>query len=487
LITDKNGQHNFLSTYTTSTSVNGINCEKAVPNLDTTVSNFPGANTQVSVNHFRIVSVWNSTGPGLKEGNSTSKDQNGIQNKPANPNETNTTFNFPLPTEFMNSSLTNTSNELTFGLYSSCFKWNVVNKIKSLYASIDIQLNYLYTTDPTATGYKSAAPHRAIRLIKLFPEGGVFQDITSTIPPNLPDNQISVTRTMKLHYSIGENSMNVGVCLIEISGPNLAKIADKTSNVFVIWIGFGVLLETDYEDLNATYPIGPLSNKNMETYGLQSGYFMNSNDNFFVHNFMKDSNKFDDADTDNITQSFLGYNLMIYGYTGFSDNPSYRNENIQFNDSKMFNSNRSSYLFLMGSILITNNINSGIVTTSNAENNSNNLLIPIYCPIDDSVNKNIIHRNGLPTVYMAFLSMENYNEISSVNTIYSAKVGKDLSSTINNAAAFNSNSYKTSFVKTELFHEGSKYINYLFTLRWAPYDSVDDGSLFLYYGKLNII
>jgi hypothetical protein len=486
---DKNGQHNFLTSFTFSSTSNNINCEKSVPNLDiTTVSNFPGANTQVSVNHYRIVSTWNSTGPGTKEGASTAKDQNGVQNKAAeNPTDFNSNFNFPLPTEFMNSKLTNTSNKLVFGLYSSCFKWKTDNKIKSLFASIDIQLNYLYTSDNTASGYKSAAPHRAIRLIKLFPEGGVFQDITSLtgskIPANLPDNTNTSTRTMKLHYSIGENSMKVGVCLIEISGANLGKIVDKISNVLVIWIGFGVLLESDYEEINSTYPIGPMANKNIDTYGLQSGYFMNSKDNFFVHYLMKDFNQFDHENTDNIIQSFLGYNLMMYGYSGVSDNPLYRTDNSQFNDSKMFNSNRSSYLFLMGSMVIIHNI-SGNVTTSTSNNSLNNLLIPIYCPIDDT--QSIIHRNGLPTVYMAFLSMENYNEISSVNRIYSAKVANGLNATINNASAVNSNSYKTlPFALTDLFHDKIKYINHLFTLRWAPYDISDDSSLYLYYGKFN--
>lgn len=487
----KNGNHNFLTSFTFTSTSNGVDCSKATPNLDLMVSNFPANDQQNSLKHYRIVSLWNSTGPGTTLGASTEKDKNGIQNYPEDNNtDINATFNFPLPTQYMNETLKNTTSKLIFGLYSSCFKWNLDNTIKSLYASIDIQLNYLYTNDPSANGYKSAVPHRAIRLVKLFPEGGIFQDITSTsgskILSILPDNTLTEQRTMKLHYSIGENSMKVGVCLIEISGANLEITADKNSNMLVIWIGFGILLESDYEDLSASYPVAPLANKNMETLGLQSGYFMNSNDNFYVHKFMKDSNKFNDKNMDNVSQSFLGFNLMTYGFTGKTDNVEYISggDTPLFDNNKMFNSNRSSYLFLFGSMVFINNISEGKVTTKNG-NDSNNLLIPIYCPIDDSAS--ILHRNGLPSLYMTFLTMSKYNEISSVNRIYSAKVSSGLNATINNAAAVKSDSYRSlPFTKTDLFHDNAKFKNYLFTLRWAPYNDINDNILYLYYGNKKI-
>lgn len=79
--------------------------------------------------------------------------------------------------------------------------------------------------------------------------------------------------------------------------------------------------------------------------------------------------------------------------------------------------------------------------------------------------------------------MKNFNEISSVNRIYTAKVASSLYATVNNAAAVKSDSYRDNFSRTDLFHDQAKYKNFLFTLRWAPYDSKDDNTMYLYYGK----
>ncbi len=56
--------------------------------------------------------------------------------------------------------------------------------------------------------------------------------------------------------------------MIEIYGKGLNEISGDTTNTLAIWIGFGVILETDYTDLSANYPIGNLNTPTYSTYGL---------------------------------------------------------------------------------------------------------------------------------------------------------------------------------------------------------------------------
>merc|ERR1712032_319555 len=135
---------------------------------------------------------------------------------------------------------------------------------------------------------------------KLFPEGGVFQDVTGNAKKVLAgtgsSDQITnnTARAFKFHNALGLDNTKTGVCLVEINSAGLAATSDSSSPVLAIWIGFGTILETDYADLAATYPVAPLANASYNTYGLQSGIFFNAKENFNVHNNFEEFNIYAD-------------------------------------------------------------------------------------------------------------------------------------------------------------------------------------------------
>jgi len=158
---------------------------------------------------------------------------------------------------------------------------------------------------------------------------------------------------------------------------------------------------------------------------------------------------------------------------------------------------RSSYLFLMGSVIFITGISSNSITTNT---NADNLLIPIYCPISDATNQTITQRSGIPSLYMAFMKMSSFNSVTSVNRIYSVKLqvvaspvtAFQYATIITNEAIIGSGPvvdyYKAvpttnpTLFKTSV----SDFYNYLFTLRWAPYTATItnfDNILYFYYGN----
>jgi len=465
----KNGQHNFLTTYTNNKNENSIDCSNAVPNLDTTNSIFPIGDTS-SKSHFKILSIWTSSGKGAAF--TANNKSSGSASSSAGSDES---FGFPIETESLNAAL-NSDTSKTYGLFSSCLKFNTPpTTIKTLFLSMDIQINYLYSLliSNTEKAISDSIPHRSIRLIKLFPEGGVFQDVTSnskkikadstTNYPN-PTANAGVNASYKLHFSLGSSTTSTGICLIEIYGLGLGATADSTSNVLGIWIGFGVLLETDYNDLTATYPVSPLASITVTSYGLQSSYNMNMNSNPYVHKLLTNDNDI------KLTKSNLSLDLHQYAGVGATAAAA---DNVQ--------NYRSSYTFLMGSLVLINGITNGAITTNS---NADNLLIPIYCPIvDDSKGKGFI--NGLPTLYMAFLSMTSYTSITSVNMIFTQKISSTkFTSVISSVGLSYRGSGQTGAAK--VFSDSSNYQNYLFTLRWADYTSTltdNDSLLYLFYGN----
>ena len=494
LATNK-GDKNF---YTTYTRIAAPCAATAVPTLDKDNSILPTSNASNTFSSYKILSTWSTSGKGAASTNAADYDTI-LGSWTSTGAETATMF--PLPADSLAAALTTDKNTLTFGIFTTCLKWNPPSTIKSLYTSIDIQINHLYSTDSSAIS--TAIPHRAIRLIKLFPEGGVFQDVDGSarkvIATGSSDQITNQTaRAYKLHHSFGTSSTSTGVCLIEINSAGLALTSDSSSPVLAIWIGFGVILESDYNDLSATYPVAPLASNSYSAYGLQSGVFFNSKENFMVHkNFLNDKVYVDKKGVEvaKINQNTLRYNLMINAGTGqkgaITYTEAYDDETKLADKDTLKNSNfRSSYLFLMGSVILINGITSNSITTNT---NGDNLLIPIYCPINDQANGTTLMMSGLPTLYIAFLKMSAFNSITSVNRIYSIKYAASIYFTvITNEVVAAGNYYKEDFVVANnplLFTNtptGNEFYNYLFTLRWAPYTSVitdNNNILYFYYGN----
>ena len=136
----------------------------------------------------------------------------------------------------------------------------------------------------------------------------------------------------------------------------------------------------------------------------------------------------------------------------------------------------------MGSLILIQGISNKSITN---KSNDDNLLIPIYCPMHDLFN-GIKYLNGLPTLYMAFLKMSSFNNIDSINRIYSQKIGDEKFTTVITHTQNDEFSYRSNPSVANVFNNENEYHNYLFNLRWADYSSIlkeSDNILYLHYGN----
>ena len=233
--------------------------------------------------------------------------------------------------------------EIYFGLSDTCHHWrNLSQTINSLYTPIEIIVGFYDNTRIYS---------RVMRFIKLFPEGGVWHD---NIIKGDGQEDIFIRSNdfiIKNHFAYNKVSTDEndpdekGVCLLEI----MSGILDSRrylSNNFFLWIFMGSLLDTDYEQIYSTYPVGNLP-KDVNAYGYSSQHSLNPN-NFYA--------KPSDNQKSDITSP-------IY--------------NIATSMNSIHQSASSGYLFYLGSLIILDN---RVKTSSFYDKPNSPLIIPYYCP-----------------------------------------------------------------------------------------------------------
>lgn len=154
--------------------------------------------------------------------------------------------------------------------YSNCVRIQspLPQTMKNLFTYFDLQIKWLSVT----SDYPSGIVTKVIRLIKLYPEMGVFND----------ENKISNSNSNQIDfYYIKTLSYNKGVCLIEV---NIKSIRDiyipNESDTLVLFLGHTVLLETDYDDMSALYPVLFRNENSYDVFGLSSSYSISENNQY---------------------------------------------------------------------------------------------------------------------------------------------------------------------------------------------------------------
>jgi hypothetical protein len=281
---------------------------------------------------------------------------------------TNSATWLPVNPKQLETNLNNTK-PLYIGLFTSCLKWKAtLPTIKSLYTYIDIQWNFTYK-DIT---------NRVNRFIKLYPEGGVFQDYAK-----FDTTKLSNTNPLMMHYAY-INSNTRGVCLIELNTGSLTALGDDGANALVLWIYYGTLLETDYQ-IAANYPINSLAN-GVSAYGLQNGT-PQSRENLYYNNT----------------------NSLVTGTKGLIDS-------LTSNPASGTVTQTTFYHAYFASVVILTGINKSVVTTS-ANNAQAPILIPFYCPytVDTNNANNTFANTKLPMVIGAWMNLVSFNNITQLN------------------------------------------------------------------------
>lgn len=271
----------------------------------------------------------------------------------------------------------NNSNIFNINLFSNCVKTvsNIPQSIKTVYTYFDIQIQWMVEVDNTINNTKNYVVNRNIRLIRLLPEYGVF---------NNEEKLTSYERNpVVYHYSYGISMYNNSVCLLQISGISLLSLIENNANSIFIWLNNIVLLDIDREDITAYYPVAPLKN-GIISYGYNSALSHTIN------------NKYTKERSNNSMSSIDSNKNML----------------MDIYNQKLVNSiNPKTYYHLyMSSMIVITGIEDSYITSDNSQD----ILIPYYCPIEvtNKDNINYIPYNSQSTIISSF----NINIESSFNT-----------------------------------------------------------------------
>jgi hypothetical protein len=350
---------------------------------------------------------------------------------------------------------THATNNLNIGYFTTCVKWTSTPPlIKSLFTYIDVQISWNFRRSVVIPG--PGVKIANTRLIKLFPEGGVFQDFsknTGTIGSTNPfTNHVAYTSSLD------------SLCLIELNTNHLINLKDSSSNTLVLFIMFGSLIESDYSDASSSYPAAPLYS-DVTVYGLTSSPSMTP-DNLNISNV-------------NTNYSNLNYVFKLFNASADITTP---------NTTSLYNGNyRTPYLFYLGSVIYITGVKDYLTTsTTSSISNQSNLLIPYYCPLYWFSN-NIDKTNGfLPTIVGSWITSSSFTDISSVNRFITYNDSNNTNSPFYNILA---NKYTTTGITigpqkgiSDLSNFTGKS-SYFATLKFNPYTSLADNTLYVFNGS----
>jgi hypothetical protein len=340
--------------------------------------------------------------------------------------------------------------------FSSCFKWvSTMPTITSIYTAIDIQIKWNYTGtsgNPVATT-EVGRTISTIRLIKLFPETGVFHDLGKNNQPGAGANPF-------MSHTVYTSSSQDAICLLELTASYLGTARDTASNTLALWIFGGAIFETDYNDVSATYPVAPL-NSGITAYGLQSQAFSLDLSNPMAISGTNQTPILTFFTNNNPTQSL-----------------SAAAASIPWNSS-------SNYIWFMGSQIYLTGISSTFLSAS-ADNNSN-FMIPYYCPrfvtswaIAAGGTPSVKTAHIFPLVMAAYLTMGGFNSINNLNTWVSYP---ESNTGANKYTKVFGNKWVTGtkhdVAKVQAVTAGLTAAS-VATLKWSPYTLTDTTQNYLY-------
>ena len=322
-------------------------------------------------------------------------------------------------------------------LFTTCLRWNTSTpQVTSIYEYLDTQIHWIGTQFNSSLSPVT----KVIRFIKLYLEGGVFQEYKV-------HNFTGSSKLMYNHHAFFENTLKNNVCIIEINGQALKDSADTYNNTILIFLKNAFLLETDYTDNSIEYPVLPIVT-NIKAYSNNSSY------NISYDNHYSKGINLTNSSTPN---TYFDYLRDIYNSTPF----------LPY---------RSSYHNYLSSVIYMNGITSNSVTTLDATIIPN-LLIPYYCPIvtDPIINKIVLND---PIVTIQWATLKSYSSIERTSNIISEN-GSIKAGSLNIAKQISIQDRKTTTINNQnaTFYPG--------TVRFAQYSSNlldSEKMLYLYNG-----
>ena len=326
---------------------------------------------------------------------------------------------------------------------SNCIEYkSEINIVKSIYSVFEVNIQWL--------GDDLTTVIRNNRFVKMFPEGVAFNDDDKKLDYTTVANDTQNDHLNKLvfHHSFVENS---SVCILEIFNSvwdSTLTNFDTDYNTLGLFLFNISLIEEDYYSIDSnsdntwmSYPAGPLNTP---------------------------------YEDNGVTKQPLAY-----GYTSapiVSDNFDFSISLIHTARDRSipagYQTSESHYRVYLGSVIFINNIEN--LNTPTMDNH--NLLIPVYCPLLPTVNKNKINRATTTETdriffNIVFLKMSNYNTIEKLTNYVVSEYTASGTETM-------------TYFYTKVFPSSTNY--YLGTARFSPYDVEDkNNDLYIINGNLS--
>ena len=285
-----------------------------------------------------------------------------------------------------------------YAYYTNCMKVAKKTTLTSLYSYLDFQAIVSKQTSSITWSDFSSKVVSVHRFMKLFPQGGVFQN-----PVNYsPTKEFEFGSSAVFHSTIIGVSENA-VCLLELQAQNLREtyISAKQSDTFILWL-FGVsLLETEYTSVT-TYPVGNLAS-GVKVYASQAKPFSDSVTNTGIYST----------------------NIVGISYESYIMKTAQNLDNSVNIDQNSADNKRSHYMMFMSSVLYFRAFSQGAIGSN--ETSRAGIYIPHYCPHNgtgSTIGK------YYPLVMGGWFKMSAYNSITEFSTaLYGT--GKELSTNMN--------------------------------------------------------
>ena len=173
---------------------------------------------------------------------------------------------------------TNNVQYFTFGLFSSCFRYNSqIPQFTSLFNYFEVRLQLSCLTNSITNTYTVC---RSIRFFKYVTDLGIINKsnykYSSTGVTFHTTNFLNTVQSKLVFPSLYNN----GVCLLQINYNDIISFQGN-SNTLIIYLNNLMLLDIDYSDLTSTYPMFPKVNAYaMNSNPFSSGVYINPLGNF---------------------------------------------------------------------------------------------------------------------------------------------------------------------------------------------------------------
>ncbi len=342
----------------------------------------------------------------------------------------------------------NVRHSVHLAIYTTCLSFAAIpTTVKTLNTYFEIQKILLSN---------GKYPFRIVRIIKLFPEVGVFHDPSeaTAFPSTIIPLATTATQAwITSNYQVTTNSSSpFAVCLIEINSYFLDSHRG-TSNTLAIWLFSTSLIDVDVNDVSSEYPVAPLASST--AYGLNSGQTMSLGFRRIgdplnlaaktaisaVYPFKMGSTATAAEGASNIATLAVNHsdhNVYSEFEHYFFEVINKNNLGIEIADRAVdtdfpgFTDKASLYHMYLGSLIIIPSISAS--PTGNTTSTYVNMFIPFLCPQTGDLRSTLDYPSNPtyfthPIITIGWMTTDKYNSISKLNRyVHSSSLGRTVTS-----------------------------------------------------------